>query len=64
MFAPVGTTPRTGGLLDHVTAGLSDALATIRRRANEGIARISNLVASAEYVCRRWPTRCRPRWAA
>ncbi|WP_438806803.1 hypothetical protein [Sodalis sp. (in: enterobacteria)] len=49
LFALVGTTPRTGGLLNHVTAGLSDALATIRR-GNEGIARISNLVASAEYV--------------
>ncbi|MGL9773191.1 MAG: DNA circularization N-terminal domain-containing protein [Sodalis sp. (in: enterobacteria)] len=31
LFAPVSTTPRTGGLPDHVTAGLSDALATIRR---------------------------------
>lgn len=49
LFAPVSTTPRTGGLLDSVTAGLSDALAAIRR-GNEGIARISNLVASAEYV--------------
>ncbi|MGL9774755.1 MAG: hypothetical protein ACR5LG_14505 [Sodalis sp. (in: enterobacteria)] len=44
-----GGIPRPGGLLDHVTAGLSDALATIRR-GNEGIACISNLVASAEYV--------------
>ncbi|WP_438806751.1 hypothetical protein [Sodalis sp. (in: enterobacteria)] len=49
LFALLGTTPRTGGLLDRVTAGLSVALATIRR-GNKGIARISNLVASAEYV--------------
>ncbi|WP_041866734.1 hypothetical protein [Sodalis glossinidius] len=49
LFAPVSSVPRTGSLLDSVTAGLSDALATIQR-GNGGIARISNLVASAEYV--------------